>query len=326
MTPIKITKKISKSLPLYVSILCLLISCQFDRKLERSESFKYNDYVTLSKSWNDTLSEKGQELRRNALKNLKSTTTYHLLIDSTVVTPEYIPVFDMIAYGIKSKTIEPNGSNSFYFVDGDRTTLLKTTNGEDKMKFAINVVLLSYENKGGFTRELIKLFERYRKKYKFFGSASKSWNAEGELEYSIDKSYDFTPIFGLLDSQNDKILNAMQEARDKNISKFFFDANKTNYAHPFIATPEGYISHLSRFYKRSDYLPDDYSDSFWKNYDSAVRDRLSVFMLLKQCENLQKEFDIAYDNMDNQAKRTGSTTADLMDFIDDNMKRIGCYD
>ena len=46
----------------------------------------------------------------------------------------------------------------------------------------------------------------------------------------------------------------------------------------------------------------------------------------KDCSGLQNEFNIAEDNSKSQLRRTGTGNAELMSFIDDNMRSIGCYD
>ena len=46
----------------------------------------------------------------------------------------------------------------------------------------------------------------------------------------------------------------------------------------------------------------------------------------KVCSGLQNEFNIAEDNSKSQLRRTGTGNAELMSFIDDNMRSIGCYD
>lgn len=326
MTTKHITGNFYFSITLLIIIAITFLSCQFDRNKNRPERFKYNEYVAKSEIWKDSLSDKGKRLRNNALEKAKSTNTYTILIDSAIVSPEYIPVLNVIGYGIKSKNSVPDQEDTFYFTEDDQKMILNSPDGKDKFEFALNTVLLSFEDKGGFPKEFIDLFERYRKKYKLYGMPRKAYNKEGKLESNISVSHDFTPIFGLLTPKSEKLLDAIYEAREKGISDYFYDGNKVNYMHPFIATPEGYIQHLSGYYRSSDYLPDGYKDRFWKNYDKIVKDRLAVYVLLKDCQKLQEEFDVAYNNMDSQAARTGQTTADLMDFIDNNMKRIDCYD
>lgn len=70
--------------------------------------------------------------------------------------------------------------------------------------------------------------------------------------------------------------------------------------------------------------PTDDSD-FWENYSSKVKTRIHKLIQEEDCTGLQQEFDIAGDNNLAQKRRTGTGNVELMDFIDENMKEMGCY-
>ena len=64
---------------------------------------------------------------------------------------------------------------------------------------------------------------------------------------------------------------------------------------------------------------------FWENYSSKVKTRIHKLIQEEDCAGLQQEFDIAGDNNLAQKRRTGTGNVELMDFIDENMKEMGCY-
>lgn len=63
----------------------------------------------------------------------------------------------------------------------------------------------------------------------------------------------------------------------------------------------------------------------WENYSPAVKSRIDRLTSRKNCAKLQSEFDIADGNDDAQRSRTGDGNADLMAYIDEGLRRAGCY-
>ena len=70
--------------------------------------------------------------------------------------------------------------------------------------------------------------------------------------------------------------------------------------------------------------PMDNSD-FWENYSPEVKKRIHNLIKNKDCQELQNEFNIADQNNEAQIRRTGRNNAELLDFIDTNMYKLGCY-
>lgn len=285
---------------------------------------QFLNYEKRSQKWNENLSENGKKLRADALDKLKATQTYRALIDNNKISAEYLPVLDAINYGIKSSYLNNSNKEMFEIEEDKVIRIEQNQNGKDKMQFVINSILLSFENKGGFPKELIDVFDNYQKEYKYFGTPSKFYNTDGKLVSSVDYEYDFTSIFGLLLPKNKEVLNEMQKAKDESISEFFDDESK-KYLYPYLATAEGYINFLKENYRRSKYLPNNFDDKFWDNYDEKINLRILKFILTKNCKALQQEFIIADKNMDSQLARTGTGNSELMGFIDENMRKIGCY-
>ena len=63
----------------------------------------------------------------------------------------------------------------------------------------------------------------------------------------------------------------------------------------------------------------------WFNYHKLVKSRIDEAILESDCVALQKEFASAADNSSAQRKRTGESNTNLMSFLDEKMKQVGCY-
>ncbi|RRQ46501.1 hypothetical protein [Chryseobacterium sp. SC28] len=64
---------------------------------------------------------------------------------------------------------------------------------------------------------------------------------------------------------------------------------------------------------------------FWDNYSLEVKERIHGLIRNKDCQGLQIEFETAYQNNEAQKRRTGRNNAELLDFIDNNMRKMDCY-
>lgn len=69
------------------------------------------------------------------------------------------------------------------------------------------------------------------------------------------------------------------------------------------------------------------NSSFWKEFDPIVKERVFSLIKEKDCQGLQKEFDITAGNMDRlQASgKNASKNLDLMNFLEEKMKELNCY-
>ena len=67
--------------------------------------------------------------------------------------------------------------------------------------------------------------------------------------------------------------------------------------------------------------------AFWKKFDPIVKKRVYDLIEQKDCAGLQDEFNIAADNMDKLqvTGKSGSRNLELMDFLDNQMKKLDCY-
>lgn len=63
----------------------------------------------------------------------------------------------------------------------------------------------------------------------------------------------------------------------------------------------------------------------WSRYHASVKERIDQLAEARDCEGLQREFDIAHSNDGAQRARTGRGTSDLMGYIDDKLETAACY-
>jgi hypothetical protein len=69
----------------------------------------------------------------------------------------------------------------------------------------------------------------------------------------------------------------------------------------------------------------DNSGVKWSDYSPTVKTRIEEFIQAGDCTNLQTEFDIADQNNAAQQNRVGVGNADLMNYINTSMQKLGCF-
>ena len=63
----------------------------------------------------------------------------------------------------------------------------------------------------------------------------------------------------------------------------------------------------------------------WSDYAPTVKIRIEEFIQAGDCTNLQAEFDVADQNNAAQQNRVGVGNADLMNYINTSMQKLGCF-
>ncbi|WP_306618757.1 hypothetical protein [Chryseobacterium ginsenosidimutans] len=87
------------------------------------------------------------------------------MIINQEVSPEYLIILIAISSGITySKDDEFAVDESLY------SKIQKSENGEDKIIFVTRIIGLALPTNGGLTKEIIGVFERYKKRFKWYGS------------------------------------------------------------------------------------------------------------------------------------------------------------
>ena len=69
----------------------------------------------------------------------------------------------------------------------------------------------------------------------------------------------------------------------------------------------------------------DNSGVNWSDYAPIVKTRIEEFIQAGDCTNLQAEFDVADQNNAAQQNRVGVGNADLMNYINTSMQKLGCF-
>ena len=96
------------------------------------------------------------------------------------------------------------------------------------------------------------------------------------------------------------------------------DTSSTSVTDSQSASPEP--KELTTLDKLSD------SNVKWENYADTVKQRIADLIDAQDCASLQTEFDIADQNSEATRNRTGDSNANLMSLIDDQMRKIGCFE
>lgn len=176
---------------------------------------------------------------------LKSNPIYKAIIDSGVVSLEYMPCFNLVAHGISY-------SNPAGFALDEKLTnnLNNSKDGKLKEEFVLNIIALSGEKLGGIPAEIVSAIERYKDKYRIYGEKGVLVDGNGNST-EITQNYDLSPIFVMLDPTNKEYLNSFYEAKLKGISEW---TNQENPRFGFLASKSGYMAHLKSTYPESEYL------------------------------------------------------------------------
>jgi hypothetical protein len=69
----------------------------------------------------------------------------------------------------------------------------------------------------------------------------------------------------------------------------------------------------------------DNSGVTWTDYSPTVKTRIEELIQAADCSGLQMEFDIADQNDAAQRNRVGVGNADLMNYINTSMQKLGCF-
>jgi len=240
------------------------------KKSPKTSSYKsYNDKVI---SAIEDLDEKGKVSRKNTINKLLATDTYKNLVDSSLVSSEYLPLITAINNGLRSTYKKGNEKYGAIAIEQSLVKRIEdANNGKDKFDFVINSTILSATSKGGFPKELVEVFERYRKKFGLYGVPSKVYSSTGGNEKNIEYSYNMSSIFYLI-NPNNKTFDAIYQANKKGVSNWFDYHKNQKYVYEHLATKHGYLEYAKEVNPNSPYIMKvDYevtANQLYKAYDS----------------------------------------------------------
>ena len=201
----------------------------------------YQSYLDVFKSIE--LTEEAKENRKLHLDGFEQNDYYKILIDSAIVSEEYIPIMQAISEGVTYSSVE---GMAMTLNTHKKVQLL----GDSAMAFTETAMIVGMPKYGGYTKEFIDVFERYRKKYGYYKEEAMAYYKDG-IAQTVDP-FDFSPIFAVLDPKNPKVLDALYEARKKGIS-LWGDCKECFY--PYITSKQEYIAYIKQVYPKSPYIP-----------------------------------------------------------------------
>lgn len=224
------------------------LASETETKKESKEDEKlslYADYISQTEENVANLSDERKAKREEFLTTFKANPIYEELVLNKVVESKYLPVLNAISWSVPYIQ-----ENKYGIEDEISEKLIKSENGQDKYDFVAYSVGLALPINGGFPPEIIDVFERYKKKYNLYSEKSVLLDFKGKEE-SVD-AYDLTPFFLLIDPENKEFLTKFYEAKQKGLSHWI---TKGEHTYPYLATKEGFISHLKEVYPESKLIP-----------------------------------------------------------------------
>ena len=200
----------------------------------------------------NSLSEERKNSRKNIEDKLMSTETYKILVVNKTVSNEYLPLITAINNGLRNIYIEDN--KELFGIDQNLAKRVQNSNkGKDKFDFVINSIVLSTPNKGGYSNQLVEVFERYGKEFGLYGMPSKMYSVNGVNKKDIEHPYNMTSIFYHIEPSNEN-LNAIYEANKNGAGRWFGKTKGQDYIYDFLATKKGYITYSKRVNPNSPYI------------------------------------------------------------------------
>lgn len=236
-----------------LSLLSSLNSCKKndDKQITTKQSREYETYILQTEKSITNLPNDKKLQRDKWLKSIKANPVYITLVESALVSEEYLPVLTCISNTIKN-TVKENGESVFSIDEALASRIESSKNGKDKMNFIITASCLTIKSNGGLPNELVAVFERYRKKYGLYGTKGDTKVDVTGNQEEITTNYNISYAFALFNPDEHKALDAIYETIQNGLANW--NDEGSNYENLYIATRSGYMSHLKEHYKKSPYL------------------------------------------------------------------------
>ena len=295
-----------------------------DSGIIQIDNLIYQDYSSKVEKNISQLSTDRLQLREKWIKELSQNSIYIQLVTQKIVSVDYLLTLTAISDAIKNSTTKDDKSQ-FQIDDKIASNIESSKDGKSKMQFVVDVASLSLKINGGLPKEIISVFERYRTKYSLFSNEPKTfYNATGKTE-NLQETFNIIYTFALLDPKNEKVLDAIYETNFSDTGSW--NEDDANLDYPYMSNKTAYLDHLKNVFQDSKYLPKMNDIDVWDEFGADVKTRIELLIFNKDCEGLQKEFNNADENI-KRFHNAGSNSVKhtkLMDFVDEQMKEIGCY-
>jgi len=192
------------------------------------------------------LSEQSKKNRQQLLADLKQSIIYKDLVEKKVISSEYLVLISAVNHGVRVNHINDNGSSSTAISLEQQNEINKQNNPKERLSFVAKVISLTTPSNGGLTKELVEVFDNYKKEYGLFSNA-KVQVSTGETI----PSFDMTAIFVMMNPKNGKFLNSLFKA-NKTVSNWFND--DLNFYIPYLANKKAYNNYVKKVYPDSPYV------------------------------------------------------------------------
>jgi len=236
---------------LFLLLISSIQSCKNENQIKKDSLAKYQTYITKTNQNIAQLPKDKKTSRLTIINKLKATESYKMLVDSSIVSVDYLPIITLINNGLRSTFRDKNGGETMSIDQGLIDNVKNTIDGEDRLRFTINAVSLSAPNKGGFPKELIQLFDNYIKKYGSYGQLGKVYISDGKTE-TLPFAFDISSIQHHLNATNQN-LNSIYEANRKGISNWLTTNTNGEYIYPYMATKKEYLAYSKEVNPNSPY-------------------------------------------------------------------------
>ena len=252
-----------------------VISCGKAKQDLEANSSPFEDYNVRVKNSVAKLDLKHQQQRQKWIAELKQNPVYIALVDSAIVSTEYLSTLDAISDAIKNTYIE-NGTPAFGILDVIAMQVAKSKQGEDKMNVVIPVAAMAINSNGGMPENIVAVFERYKRHFNYYGSKGDLVVFPSGKQETVEQSYNLSTAFALFDPEDKKALDAIFENAQNGKSPWMTDETIT-YVNSYLALKSAYMNHLKKVYPDSPYLlnvdfettPEDLYASYRENEVAA---------------------------------------------------------
>lgn len=217
------------------------------------EKSKYQDYVSQAENRASTLSQKRKDKRTKWLTELNANRIYINLVNDKIISVEYLPVLTAISDAIKNAAID-KGESVFSIDEEIMNKIEKSKDGQSKINFVITVSCLALKMNGGLPKEIVDVFDRYKTKFKSYGSKGDTIVDTAGNKEIIDADYNISYTFALFNPEDEKALDAIYESVQSGNGSW--NTNDVNYENAYMAKRDEYMKHLKKVYKDSPYLID----------------------------------------------------------------------
>ncbi len=215
---------------------------------ERKETSlnQFSNYLSEVNKNINQLSDERKAGREKYISELKQNPVYVKLVDEKVVSTEYLPLLNAISSSLPTIT-----DKTFGIIEDAAKNVESSTNGEDKMDFVVKATALAMPMNGGLPKEIVEVFNSYKKKYKIYGEDGVMFD-DNKNRTEVNK-FDLTPFFVMVDPTNEDYLNQLYEAKKKGLSSWIGSGDE--YIYPYLTNKNDYIAYVKKVNPNNPYVP-----------------------------------------------------------------------